>query len=266
MKYLKKFTSKEDYKIEVMPQVSVTSNEVMFDTINQVVNISNINTDLKNLDKDYTLAGIIEDTVLKVSGNSIKIQNSVISGNIDKIESNAAIVLNESTVVEITDSNLNASTYNMVEIGLTGDKLPSLVNITNCEFGEMSNNAISIFGFQDNAVINIKNCHFKSVSNVLRLSNKNNANNVTVNIENCTCDKWELGQFSGFVLLQAFPIKNYDFSNITINITNLVGPNGLVTGIPETICGTKDDNQIIYLYTDNIKDYDSNIYPKININ
>lgn len=261
MKYLRKFANEEDYKSDVMPQVSVVSDNVMFDSVNQIVNISDINTDLKNSSKDYVLTGMIENSVLKVFGNSVKIQNSKVSGNIDKLESNAAVILNGT--VEITDSNFDASTYNMIEIGLTGDKLPNLVNIINCKFGKMSNNAISIFGFEDNAVVNIKNCHFESVSNVLRLSNRTNAKNITVNIENCTCNKWETGRFSGCILLQEFPVENYNFSNITINITNLIGPNGLVT---EAVCGTQDDNQIVYVYTDSIQDYDINIYPKININ
>lgn len=266
MKYLRRFTSKEDYKNDVIPQVSVVSNEVMFDSTTQVVNIANLNTNLKNLDKDYLLSGIIENKVLNISGKSASLQNAAVTGNIDKIESNTAVSMNEMETIEITNSYFDASTYNMLEIGLSGDRLPNIVNITNCDFGTMTNNTITIFGYQDNAVINIKDCYFESVSNALRISNRTGAKNLTVNIENCTCDKWESGEYAGFLLLQEYPLGQNNFSDVTINITNLVGPNGLVTGTPETVCGTKDDNQVIYLYTDSVQDYNSNIYPKININ
>lgn len=252
-----------------MPQVSIilNDNSIMFDSTNQVVNMSNLNTDLKNVSKDYVLNGSIESTVLNVTGNTVSITNATVSGTIDKVMSNAAVSLNEMQTVEITNSRFDASTYNMLEIGLSSGRLPSVVNITDCEFGTMSNNAITIFGYTDNAVINIKNCHFESVSNALRLSNKTGAKNVTVNIENCTCDKWETGQYAGFLLLQEFPEGKSDFTGITVNITNLVGPSGQVLGTPETICGTQDENQVIYMYSsDAVQAYNSNIYPKININ
>lgn len=269
MKYLRRFSSKEAYKNEVMPQVSILLNEdgVLFDSAKQVVNLSNINTELKNTSKDYTLNGTIDSTVLNVTGNTVNMTNSTVSGTIDKSISNAAISFNEMQTVDITNVNFDASTYNMVEIGLSSERLPSLVNISDCNFETMSNNAITIFGFTDNAVINIKNCHFVDVSNALRLSNKNGAKNVTVNIENCSCDKWDSGEYAGFLLLQEYPEGATEFSGITVNITNLIGPNGKVEGSIESICGTKDVNQVIYVYSDDaVQSYNSNIYPKININ
>lgn len=270
MKYLRKFTGKEAYKNEIMPQVSILldDNKVMFDSIDQVVNISNINTDLKNSNKNYSLTGTIESKVLNVVGNSVDINNVSVSGTISKDGSNAAVSLNQMQTVEITDSYFDASTYNMIEIGLSGDRLPNIVNISNCEFDTMINNAITIFGFSDNAIINIKNCHFTDVSNALRLSNRTRAKNVTVNIEDCSCDKWDINpEYAGFLLLQEYPAGVLDFSGITVNIKNLIGPNGKIEGSPETICGTKDTNQVIYVYSNNaVQSYNSNIYPKININ
>ena len=268
MKYLKSFQSKQDYLNTVLPQVSIIADEVVYDAALQTVNLSDITTELRNSNKDYIIHGAVENKVLSIEGKSINMSNVSISGTIDKIISNTAVSLNEMKTVEIIDSHFDASTYNMIEIGLNSDKLPSLVNITNCDFDTMSNNAITIFGFVDNAVINIKNCHFKSVSNAIRLSNKTNAQNVTVNIENCVCDNWDpRKEYSGFMLLQEYPIGMSDFSGITINIKNLVGPNGQVLGNPETICGTQDENQVIYVYSNNaVQSYNSIIYPKININ
>lgn len=270
MKYLKRFASKEAYKNEVMPQVSILldNNIVMFDSANQVVNLANLNTDLKNTNKDYSLNGTIESKVLNVSGNSVNMNNVTVSGTIDKIESNAAVSLREMRTVDITNSHFDASTYNMVEIGLVGERLPNIVNIENCTFDATLNNAITIFGFEDNAVINIKNCHFEDVSNALRLSNRTGAKNITVNIENCTCNKWDSNAaYAGFLLLQEYPQGQLGFTDITINITNLTGPNGQITGTPAEICGTQDEKQAIYLYSNNaVQAYNSNIYPKININ
>ena len=47
--------------------------------------------------------------------------------------------------------------------------------VENLDFNAtLSNNAILIFGTQNNAYIQIKNCHFSDVSNCVRLSNKIN--------------------------------------------------------------------------------------------
>lgn len=265
MKYLRTFSSKDSYKNEILPQVSIIGDEVIFDTNNQVVNLSNVNTNLKNPDKDYVLKGISNNETISVIGKSINISDTTISGTISN--SNAAISLNQMNTISISNSSFDASTYNMIEIGLSSNNLPELVEIVNCNFDNTSNNAITIFGFKDNAVINIKNCYFKSVSNALRLSNMSGATNVTVNIEDCVCDKWEEGQYSGFLLLQEYPEGKSDFTGITVNIKNLVGPNGQVSGTPETICGTQDENQVIYLYSNKaVQSYNSFIYPKININ
>lgn len=269
MKYLKRFTNKQAYKNDIMPQVSIllNENEVLFDSAKQVVNISNLNTDLKNINKDYYLNGSIDSKVLSISGKSVEMTNVSVNGTINKEDSNAAVVLNQATIVDITNSKFNASTYNMIEIGLIGERVPNQVNISDCDFAVMSNNAISIHGFADNAVVNIKNCNFEEVSNCLRISNRTNAKNITINIEDCTCDKWDPREYGGFVLFQEYPAGQLGFENITLNIKNLVGPNGKITGTPESICGTKDANQVIYVYSNNaVQSYNSNIYPKININ
>lgn len=110
-----------------MPQVSIllNENEVLFDSIKQVVNISNLNTDLKNTNKDYYLNGSIDSKVLNIVGKSVEMRNTSVNGTINKEDSNAAVVFNETLTVDITDSKFNASTYNMVEIGLIGERVPN---------------------------------------------------------------------------------------------------------------------------------------------
>lgn len=265
MKYLKYFSSESSYTNDVLPQVSVVQDTVIFDSNIQQVNLSNVNTNLNNIDKDFVIFGNINSTILNVIGKTLNASDMTISGNINN--SNSAIHLNQMNNITISDSQFDANTYNMIEIGLSSENLPEQIQIINCNFDNISNNAINIFGFKDNAIITIKDCHFKSVSNAIRLSNMTNAKNITLNIENCICDKWEEGEYSGFLLLQEYPTGQSNFSEITVNIKSLVGPNGQVSGTPETICGTQDENQIIYVYSDNtVQSYNSIIYPKININ
>lgn len=184
--------------------------------------------------------------------------------------------------VTVKDSTFNASAaYNMVEIGLEGTTLPKGVLIENCKFtGNYTNNAILIFGTQDNAVININNCYFEHVSNVLRLSNKTNAKNVTVNITNCKCDHWDTNpQWVGLLICQDYTSGSTEKAEennlfapdkITINVSNLTIPNGTLLEAPKdmaTIAGSFDDKQVFYL-SDNYRGsvaYDAAKYPAINI-
>lgn len=184
--------------------------------------------------------------------------------------------------VTVKDSTFDASAaYNMIEIGLGGTALPKGVLIENCKFtGNYTNNAILVFGTQDNAVININNCYFEHVSNVLRLSNKTNAKNVTVNITNCKCDHWDTNpQWAGLLICQDYTSgstakaeENNLFApdKITINVSNLITPDGTLLAAPKdmaTIAGSFDDKQVFYL-SDNYRGsvaYDAAKYPAINI-
>lgn len=184
--------------------------------------------------------------------------------------------------VTVKDSTFDASAaYNMIEIGLDGTALPKGVLIENCKFtGNYTNNAILVFGTQDNAVININNCYFEHVSNVLRLSNKTNAKNVTVNITNCKCDHWDTNpQWAGLLICQDYTSgstakaeENNLFApdKITINVSNLITPDGTLLAAPKdmaTIAGSFDDKQVFYL-SDNYRGsvaYDAAKYPAINI-
>lgn len=180
----------------------------------------------------------------------------------------------------IENATFNNTGYNCLEIGLGGTILPNNVTIQNCNFsGTFSNNAISIFGTQNNAEINIIGCHFTSVSNVLRLSNRGNATGVTVTFKDCIIEKWETNpNYAGMILCQDYTStkSKVDTNNlfapnkISITIIDCDGPNGAIyfdNDHPETVSGSKDTNQLIYVYRDKaspkLLDYDVEKYPTI---
>lgn len=268
MKYLKQFKTKESYSNDILPQVSLVEDSVMFDSAIQVVDLAGVNTDLTNPSKDYKISGSTDSQVLKIKGKTLDMTGVIATGVVEKSTSNTVFSINEASTINISDSTFNTSTYNMIEIGLSSSNRPKEVTISGCKFNTTSNNAINVFSFQDDTILNIKDCHFNQVSNMLRISNMTGATGIVINIENCTIDKWETGEYSGMILLQEHPTGAASFSNITINIKNVTGPNGLIT-TPSSfsdICGTKDNNQIVYVYSDNeIKSYNPTIYPTINI-
>lgn len=223
-------------------------------------------------DKDVSFAGQIDSTVASITAKSIQaspvlassrlsatatgdvtIKNIETSGDLAKATANAGLSVNTDEYVSITGSNSWEQTgYNAIEIGLSS--APKSVLIDNVDFtATMSNNAISIFSWQENAVITISNCHFENVSNCLRLSNRDNKP-CTINIVNCICDKWADGEYAGFICMQDYTSDSAQaaqeanqFGKISINFTNVIGPNNT------RIVGTaKDlyDNHQIYIYTD----------------
>ena len=196
---------------------------------------------------------------------------------------NAEISINApSADVLIKNSTFNQDGYNCIEIGLTANiEPPKNVVIENCDFSATyTNNAILVFGTQDNAVISISNCHFKSVSNMLRLSNRTNAKNVTVLITDCTVDKWDSDpKYAGCIILEDYTSKNMEeftessrFSKdkLSIHVKNLVHAGKRVAPdevIPLINCN--NPNQLAYIYIDNVPasyrypEYDPEIFPEI---
>lgn len=255
---------------------------------------------LEDTEKDYILSGDVSKD-FSVSGKSVLLKDTTISDSkfsVDSKEdatfksvslsgsypnnSGRVITLDNSEYITIRDCVFDASAcYNMIEIGLDGTTLPKGVLIENCKFlGKYSNNAILIFGTQDNAVININNCFFEDVSNPLRLSNKTDAKNVTVNITNCICNSWDKDPvWSGLLICQDYTSgskikadKNNLFApeKITINVSNLTMPNGEKLESLESmsdICGSIDEKQVFYLWDNYRKttSYDASKYPSINI-
>ena len=267
---------------------------------NETPIINNPEGELSDHTADYELSGEIEQP-LNVTGKSITLNNISVSGgsvlnlsstgNISsngmkisgeylKENGNSAINIKDSEQIIFKNLIIDATCYNAIEIGLSGENLPKGILFENCQFlGEFSNNAIIVFGTAPGCTINIKNCYFQSVSNILRLSNKTNTNCV-VNIVNCTCDKWDSRlNYQGIIICEDYTSKSIEaeeFNNlfapekIKINIKNFVGPNGKLVrpnAISE-VCGTKDSNQLIYVYRDKAGDvlgYDPAVYPSINI-
>lgn len=258
--------------------------------------------------KDYSIQGEVSANLTVASSKSTTISDAVITnnarvnlkstgdvelksitttGDFAKSSGNAIVNIPDAASVTIKDMVVESTQYNGIEIGL-GTTLPKSVIIDNCDFsGEFSNNAISIHGTQDNAVINISNCKFSSVSNPLRISNKTGTR-VTINITNCSCDKWETENegYAGFLLCQDFTSTTVDGAasanlfgsdKVTINFINFTMPGGVRLTKPEdmsTLCGSGKD-QLVYVYRN--ADYksdnsyvstpygDGSAYPMINI-
>ena len=221
---------------------------------------------------------------LSVLADGSEFNNFSISGDFPKDDGgNAVVKINNSKNVSFTGLTFDSSNiYNGIEIGLSSDedKLPNNVLFDNCKFtGSFTNNAILIFGTSDDAVITLNNCSFESVSNALRLSNKSNAKNITVNIVNCTIDKWDSNpMWAGFLILEDYTSKTpediatnnlFGDGKIKVNFVNLMH-NG-VKVLPKDlskVCGTQDENQVVYICQDNaegdmIAAYDESIYPVI---
>lgn len=261
--------------------------------------------ELDDQSKDYKISGnFTSGTSINISGKSVQISNTEItdntrlstiakedidikstnvSGDFPKNKGNAVVKLDGSGYITIKDMTFNSNLYNAIEIGLNNSVEPVKgVLIDNCKFlGKFSNNAILIFGTQNEAVININNCYFENVSNAIRLSNKTNVK-CTVNITNCKCDHWDTSSpWQGFLICQDYTSGSSELEElnnlfskdkITINVSNLIGPNNTVLKNPEdmsSICGTLDSNQVFYVWNSkggSIPYGDGSRYPKININ
>ena len=216
-----------------------------------------------------------------INASDVEIKNVNISGGFPKANGNAVVKINNAEYVVVRDMVFDSSNvYNGIEIGLSSETLPKSILFENCKFlGQFSNNAILIFGTQDNAIININNCYFENLSNPFRLSNNTNVK-CTMNITNCKIDKWDVNSpWQGMIIMEDYTSKSneeaisnnlFGDNKITINIINCIGPNGKKITAPSdlsTICGTGDEKQIIYVYYDEggLVAYDKSKYPIINI-
>ena len=251
-------------------------------------------TEYQNKEKDFMLSGAV-NTTTTVIGNSvtlkevtlnaasvgmlaaqdIMVKETTMTGSVRRTTSPYIVGVNADGYITVKDCTLNPeSAYNGVSV-CDDMTLAKSVTIDNVDFaGHLINHGISIYGMADNGVVTISNCHFHDLSNVLRLSNRDNVA-YTVNIINCTCDKWATGEYAGMILLQddtsgsaSAADTNNIFKDVTINIQNVVKPDGtkIVPTDLATICGTQDDNQIIYMW-DEYRGHTAygSKYPTINI-
>ena len=255
----------------------------------KVYSISNAN--ITNNPSITAKSVILNDSTLtnnarmQIKAENVNINNLQVTGDFPKSTSNSVININDTENIIFKDMTFNSSdVYNGIEIGLSSDnsKLPKNIIFDNCRFeGSFSNNAILIFGTQNNATITLNNCYFEKVSNALRLSNKSNASGVTVNIINCTVDEWDSNTlWSGFLICedytnteseaQAEEANLFSPEKIKVNFINLIhNSEKILPSDIVSVCGSKDENQVVVVCIDAIQgsdyciNYDANKFPTI---
>ena len=221
-------------------------------------------------------------TVFKTTGD-VTMKNLNTTGDLPKATANAQIRIVSGEYVRITDSAINQTGYNAVEIGLgtgSGPSATKSIVIDNVKFNStLSNNAISIFATEDGSVITISNCVFTKCSNAIRLSNATGGK-VTVNLVNCEFGEWDSNpDWAGILIMQDYTSGSEEAiqtnnlfgpDKVTINVINCTH-NGQKIVAPENIasvCGTKDQaTQLFYIWSneEGFVAYDVDRYPVINI-
>lgn len=264
-------------------QILQSKVDVLTKTNTEVVSVDGSAGELKDSSKDYIVSGSINENAeivgksislksikvsdnarLKLNAGDVEAKDLNISGSFPKANGNTVISVNNTEFIVFKDMVFDASeVYNGIEIGLASNSvLPKNILFDNCKFqGEFSNNAILVFGTQDNAIITLNNCYFEKISNALRLSNKSNASGVVVNINNCTVDQWETrAPWQGFLICEDYTNKTEEEVNannlfgdgkITVNFNNLVHAGVKINPAdPASVCGTKNESQVVIVCQD----------------
>lgn len=264
-------------------QILQSKVDVLTKTNTEVVSVDGSADELKDSSKDYIVSGSINENAeivgksislksikvsdnarLKLNAGDVEAKDLNISGSFPKANGNTVISVNNAEFIVFKDMVFDASeVYNGIEIGLASNSvLPKNILFDNCKFqGEFSNNAILVFGTQDNAIITLNNCYFEKISNALRLSNKSNASGVVVNINNCTVDQWETrAPWQGFLICEDYTNKTEEEVNannlfgdgkITVNFNNLVHAGVKINPAdPASVCGTKNESQVVMVCQD----------------
>ena len=264
-------------------QILQSKVDVLTKTNTEVVSVDGSAGELKDSSKDYIVSGSINENAeivgksislksikvsdnarLKLNAGDVEAKDLNISGSFPKANGNTVISVNNAEFIVFKDMVFDASeVYNGIEIGLASNSvLPKNILFDNCKFqGEFSNNAILVFGTQDNAIITLNNCYFEKISNALRLSNKSNASGVVVNINNCTVDQWDTrAPWQGFLICEDYTNKTEEEVNannlfgdgkITVNFNNLVHVGVKINPAdPASVCGTKNESQVVIVCQD----------------
>lgn len=264
-------------------QILQSKVDVLTKTNTEVVSVDGSASELKDSSKDYIVSGSINENAeivgksislksikvsdnarLKLNAGDVEAKDLNISGSFPKANGSTVISVNNAEFIVFKDMVFDASeVYNGIEIGLASNSvLPKNILFDNCKFqGEFSNNAILVFGTQDNAIITLNNCYFEKISNALRLSNKSNASGVVVNINNCTVDQWETrASWQGFLICEDYTNKTEEEVNannlfgdgkITVNFNNLVHAGVKINPAdPASVCGTKNESQVVMVCQD----------------
>ena len=137
-------------------------------------------------------------------------------------------------VVEIKDCKFEGKTYNSINIGdyvkaTNTTFMPRKVLIENVDFsGVNTNNAISLYHWEDGAEMVIRNCHFAKVSNMLRLGDSKGGK-LTVKIIDCVVDEWDSNKdYAAAVICQDQSkvlkevMDRHIFSDVKIEFVNFV--------------------------------------------
>lgn len=208
------------------------------------------------------------------AANDITIKNTNVDGLVPFSITDALFAIHSDGYIAIRDCELNPETcYNGIDIG-KNIGLAKSITIDNVQFnGQFTNCAISVFGIAENGVITISNCHFHDIGNLLKICNRTDVA-FTVNIINCTIDSLRNDEYTGLIACEDITSEtaeeantNNIFSKVTINLQNITLPNGKLQPVDlSTICGTQDENQVIYVW-DELRNFVvyGDQYPKINI-
>lgn len=185
------------------------------------------------------------------STGSFSLSNNIIY--IDNTKIRNGVVINTEGVVNISGNTFedpNSSVYNWIEVGLnTGKPIANGSKFNSNVFKGISrHNQFSFFTFEDNAEIEISGNLFEYSGNAIRISNTSSAN-VKLIMDNNTYNATDASDdyiYAGFLFFQDYSSGNnvMDFTNMNIQISNLIGPEGkkMLKNIPGTI------DQIYYVY------------------
>lgn len=221
-------------------------------------------------------------TVFKTQGD-VTMKNLTTTGDLPKATANAQIRIVSGDYIRITNSAIDQTGYNAIEIGLgtgSGPMATKSITIDNVTFNStLSNNAILIFATEDGSVVTISNCTFKKCSNPVRLSNAKGGK-VTLNLVNCEFTEWDSNDmWAGIVIMQDYTSGSAEAvqannlfgpDKVTINLINCTHAGKKIT-MPEdiaTVCGTNDAaTQLFYVWSneEGLVAYDADRYPVINI-
>lgn len=221
-------------------------------------------------------------TVFKTEGD-VTMKNLTTTGDLPKTTANAQVRIVSGDYVRITDSAINQTGYNAIEIGLgtgSGPGATKSIVIDNVKFNStLTNNAISIFATEDGSVITISNCTFTKCSNPIRLSNATGGK-VTINLVNCEFTEWDSNpDWAGILIMQDYTSSSVEAiqtnnlfgpDKVTINVINCThaGEKIVAPANIADVCGTKNAaTQLFYVWSneEGFVAYDAERYPVINI-
>lgn len=221
-------------------------------------------------------------TVFKTEGD-VTMKNLTTTGDLPKATANAQIRIVSGDYVRVTDSAIDQTGYNAIEIGLgtgSGPSATKSIVIDNVKFNSaLTNNAISIFATEDGSVITISNCTFTKCSNPVRLSNATGGK-VTINLVNCEFTEWDdSNDWAGLLIMQDYTSKSVEAiqtnnlfgpDKVTINVINCThaGEKIVAPANIADVCGTKNAaTQLFYVWSneEGLVAYDADRYPVINI-